>query len=304
MTTTTHPTASNDLRHTITTKDKDGNTMRIKIRLNDECKNGHQDFSITADIWEKGKPLSDRYWIAGGCCHDEILAAHPELKTFVDLHLCDYKGIPMYAVENGFYHLREGFTDSKPGTKDFKNKFCKYYRIGEAQFDVLNLSENKTQYAIHLQNMSILEQWSNQANIAIEQLEQMTSKKFLVDSKRTQFNAPTKEELAEELNRQESGYYTQEAKEERIKSEKEKELADLENEFEIKINKLKTEEIVLKEVLKVGGKEALKNCIYYSHSNTLAFNWKGYDSIPDELLNNIIAKLNLPEGIAIENKRK
>lgn len=66
MNTTTQLPASNDLRHTIDTKDKDGNSMRIKIRLNDECKNGHQDFAITADVWEKGKPKTDRYCIMGG----------------------------------------------------------------------------------------------------------------------------------------------------------------------------------------------------------------------------------------------
>lgn len=113
MSTTTHPLATNDLRHTIDTQDKNGNIMRIRIRLNDECKNGHQDFAITADIWEKGKLRTDRYWIMGGCCHEEIIATRPDLKIFVDLHLCDYKGIPMHAVENGFYHLREGFNDAK-----------------------------------------------------------------------------------------------------------------------------------------------------------------------------------------------
>ena len=44
--------------------------MTISIRLNDECKNGHADFSITADAKEyyNGR-WQDSF---GGCCHDEI----------------------------------------------------------------------------------------------------------------------------------------------------------------------------------------------------------------------------------------
>lgn len=48
---------TNDLRFTDNRIGKNGEQWTIKIRLNDECKNGHQDFSITGTCWEaSGKP--------------------------------------------------------------------------------------------------------------------------------------------------------------------------------------------------------------------------------------------------------
>ena len=34
--------------------DKNGNQWKIEISLDDDCKNGHQDFSLTGTCWEKG----------------------------------------------------------------------------------------------------------------------------------------------------------------------------------------------------------------------------------------------------------
>lgn len=304
MNTQTQTPASNDLHHTINTHDADGNTMRIKIRLNDECKNGHQDFAITADIWQKGKPQIDKWQIMGGSCHDVILKARPDLKIFVDLHLCDYKGIPTYAVENGFYHLQEGFNDVKPDSTEFKAKFCQYYRVWGWQFDRLLQSENQIQFSMLLKDLNILDQWENDAKEAIQILEKMTGTKFIVDSKRTQYNAPTHEQMEEEKQKQARGYYTPEQKERRKKAAEDKLLEYLELEQMKKLQEINDEYAIKKQVLIIGGKKALGNCIYYTHTKQLAFNWRSYDKISDELINKIRSEIKLPDGATIENKNK
>lgn len=295
-------TVSNDLRFT-TSKTIGSKTIYVKIRLNDECKNGHQDFAITADLYEAGKPKTDRYHISGGCIHDEIIKFFPEFKIFVDLHLCDYEGIPMYAVENGYYHLINGFNNTKHEESNFENEYCEYYRLHPAQFAILKTSKNKLQFALNLQNLEILLQWKAEANNAIQLLEDMTGAKFLVDSVKTQFNAPTIEQVQEEQERQNNGYYTPEKQQERehagqqliidkLTADRDKEISKAQIEYDIKI-----------QVLKLGGKKALENCIYYNHSNTLGFNWKSYDNISIELIKAIAKEINLPEGCTITNDK-
>jgi len=279
MNTTTQVTTeqSNSLIHTIDTNNSEIN-MRIKIRLNDECKNGHQDFSITATYWEIGKVRNDRNMIGGGCCHDEILKHRPDLQIFVNLHLCDFTGCPMYAVENGFYHLTKGFNNTKPNEANFKAEFCSYYRITAEQFDILAQSENKLRYAINLQKLGILLQWMDEARQAILLLEQWTGKKFLIDSVRTQYTAPTAEQIADEQAKENAGYYLpskiQECKDKAIQDAKNAEYSKLISERDKEIDKANRGYEVKKAVL--DGGLSLDNFIYYTHTNEGCFNWRNY----------------------------
>jgi len=103
------------------------NYMLINIELPSEK---HNYFAITADFYEplSGKNTYDESEIyrnnktyimtAGGCMHENILSAKPELKPFIDLHLSDNLGRPMYYIENGYYHF----------TRDLK-VFADYMRI-------------------------------------------------------------------------------------------------------------------------------------------------------------------------------
>jgi len=291
---------TNSLRHSIS-----GSTAKadyiINIRLDDECKNGHQDFSITATFWEKGKVKNDRNMITAGCCHEAILKAKPSLKLFTDLHLCDYDGVPMYAVENGFYHLETGFTKEKKGTPEFKTAFCDYYRVTPEQFDVLNTCQNSTQFAVKIVELGILGQWKQEAEQAIKLLEEWTGNEFINDSKKSQFHAPTAEQLEEEATKQREGYYTPEAQQQRKEAAKQAYIDNLKAEAQKAKGKIDLEQTVKLAIFEAGGKKAVENTIFYTHANEIKFNWKNFgEQLTPAEIEDIKSKLQLPEGITIK----
>lgn len=294
----------------------------VNIRLNDECKNGHQDFAITGDIYKTGKRTNSAY-IGGGCIHEEIEKFFPEYKPFINLHLCDAKGIPMYAIENGFYHLTNGFNSKSTG-KAFKNEFCAYYRITSDQFDVLSKSENKLEYGILLKELGILQQWEIEANEAIKLLESLTGNEFINDSVKSQYNAPTPEQIEEFKHRKAEGYYLPEAKQQRIKEAREqakaKRFKAIEDKLKEEIKKETTKADIKLFILKrfdqlhdkgrgFNNDFMFDNFIYYTYTNTVKFNW--HDGSYYKILSDVEFKMfcnsineadfnKLPTGISFE----
>jgi hypothetical protein len=290
---------SNDLRHKIETTDVDGNPMYINIRLNDEYKNGHQDFGITANIYQKGKPKIDRYYIAGGCCHDEILKARPDLKIFVDLHLCDYSGAPMYAIGNGFYFLKgENSGKSPKVAKD-------YLRLTESEFQKVLTCENEIQLGVDLVEMGVIKRWKQEADEAIKILESWTGKEFVNDSKRSQYTPPTEEQIKDEQHKQATGYYTPEQVQQRAETKaaekKQKALNECIARRDKEIKEA-TDECNVKTAVIMSGLP-INNFIYYNHSNEGVFNWNtsSYNrAITQEEFELFLSKVdytNLPKGI-------
>ena len=300
MTTTANNTKKTNSLKFSTSKIIGGEDMTVTIRLNDDCGNGHQDFSITGDIYKANAPKSDKNHLMGGCIHDEILKAFPEFKIFIDLHLCDFDGVPMHAVENGFYFLSEGFSKTKPEDKNFPTEYCEYYRISLDQFKVLSQSKNKLQYALNLQNLGILAQWKEEAKKAIEILEGLTGNKFLNDSKKSQYHAPTEAEILEEEEKILIGYYTPEAEQERAEAKAKAIFSKLEEVANKKIEDIKEEIKVKKLVFEVGGIKALENMLFYNHTKQIAFNWRSYDNISEELIKKIKEEIKLPTGVTIK----
>jgi hypothetical protein len=74
--------------------------MRVLVRFYDNCQNGHNTFSITASIWRPGYRDGE----AGGCLHNEIAAAFPELAPLIKWHGVSVDS-PMHYVENTLYWL-------------------------------------------------------------------------------------------------------------------------------------------------------------------------------------------------------
>jgi hypothetical protein len=161
------------MKKLINTKDIDGNNMFIKIH-NDKY------FAITCMVYQKGKPIDDKYFIYGGSSHKDILAVRPDFKIFVDLHLSDVYGVPMYAIENGFYFYQILNGTANYHTKEPKDKekytlvLCEHLRIDletcKKLIGELDLLHTTTEQKIHFTKFvdSQLERYMKEATTAHE----------------------------------------------------------------------------------------------------------------------------------------
>lgn len=275
--------------------------MNVRISLDDSCKNGVCDWSITADIYEKRR--NGRFvWCASGCCHEEILKRFPEFKTFIDLHLCNHYGQPMYPVENGVYHL----------VNSDKEKAINYLRITETEYDILrNSTEDKLYFKYLLYTLGIVNRWKEESLKAIKQLEALTGNTWENPYKpeNERFTPKlTDEERTLIENRIKDGYYTSEAIQARKDQKKREEYENKRNEIiaacEKSIQEAENKKLVMLAVLDAG--ISLKNAIYYNHSNELAFNWNDYETkITQEQFDkfvNTVDKTKLPENITFKLK--
>lgn len=76
--------------------------ITARVRWDDRCGNGRNNFSITGDITFKGRRESD----VAGCIHEEITKYFPELSHLIAFHLFDNQG-PMYYIGNTTYQATE-----------------------------------------------------------------------------------------------------------------------------------------------------------------------------------------------------
>jgi hypothetical protein len=286
---------TNNLKHRISINNNTTNAV-INIRLNDECKNGHQDFAITGTFYEPNKVRSERNLITSGCCHDAILEALPEMSLFVRLHLCDYSGSPTHATANGFYHLK------RMGSKEF----IKYFNISIEQYKQLLTAEDVKHFTYLIKKANIRTTWLKMAKQGIKTLEKLTQNEFLNDSKKSQFIDLTKDEQKEIQQKIRSGFYLPEEienrKQQAIKDKKEKTIKDLKENAKKEIEKINKKLNVKLYVLSQG--YSIENVIYYDHTNKLTFNWLDYkEQIKETEFNYFVENANfekLPNGITFE----
>lgn len=268
----------------------------VKVRLSDDCKNGFNEFAITGTIYER-QPNGRWIITGGGCCHEEILRFFPKLKPFVNLHLSDAKGAPMYPDANGFYHLQNSG----------KDVVMRHLRISEEEFDqIATTASDQLCLKYLLYNMGVVARWEQEAKAAIATLETMTGMKFKDDSRRYQL-APLLPEEAELIeSRMSAGHYEPHAIECRrvqaAEDKRRKQIQDLQAEAAKQIKKINAAITVKVYLLESG--MSIDNFIYYDHINTGEFNWRdGYstrEKVTKEELDAFLARVDyskLPEGI-------
>lgn len=275
--------------------------MNVRISLGDYDKNGICDWSITADIYEKRR--NGRFvWCASNCCHDEILKYFPEFKPFVNLHLSNHYGQPMYPVENGFYHLKNSD----------KEKTINYLRITETEYNTLRDSaEDKAYFTYLLYTLGIVDRWEQESLKAIKQLEALTGNTwenpYKPENERFVLRLTDEERTLIE-NRINDGYYTSEAIQAREDQKKREEYEKKRNEIiadcEKEIQKAENRKLIRLAILNAG--IPLKNVIYYNHSNELVFNWNDCEAKVtknqfDEFIKTV-DKTKLPENITFKLK--
>lgn len=260
--------------------------MDVRISLGDCCKNGVCDWSITADIYEKRR--NGRFVLcASDCCHEEILKCFPQFKTFIDLHLCNHYGQPMYPVENGVYHL----------VNSDRKKAISYLRITETEYDILRDSvEDKENFKYLLYTLGIVDRWKQESLKAIKQLEALTGNTWEHPYK------PENEHFALKLTDEEA---IQAREDRKRREEYGKKRDEIIADYEKEIQKAENRKLVRLAVLDTG--IPFKNVIYYNHTNELAFNWNDYEEkVTQEQFDkfvNTVDKNRLPKNITFKLKQ-
>lgn len=240
---------------------KEEKFIKVKIRLDDECNNGHNDFSITGETK-----------FTGGCIHEEIIKHFPEFQIFIDLHLCDQAGVHMYIAENGFYHLKEMG----------EQEFIEYYDFTEKEYDSLKLSDTQEEFKYMMETKTkYFERRKAKAQKAIWILEKYCDCSYIMREQVGHYTPLKKDILTLYKKREENGYFEPSNAQKRKEEKEAQQLADVKDKIkkdaEERIKKEETDMKMKLYLLEKGGEKFLNNCIYYSHTNTLNFNWKSFE---------------------------
>jgi hypothetical protein len=315
-------TKTNTLRHSIVVS-KGNQITDIRITLDDDCNNGHEDFSITANIRERDSRgiLRDA---GGGCCHEHILSLRPELKPFVDLHLCTWEGTPLHCAANGFYwlagYLELSYVEYHGSSgRDAKTKeeclriFKDHVRCTDEELPALLECRSADELRIALEDLGVVTRWKEEADAAIRQLETWTGSEFESAATRKGWAPVTNEEREIATARRASGYYTPEAiaarDAERAAALKAKKRATLIANHDSNVRKSKRYLEVKLFILDNFDNDV--NCIYYDHCNEVTVNWTSTEKlVTKEEFDNMVEVFknfrteSLPEGVKLEWQEK
>ena len=282
---------------------ENGDEYKIKttVSLDDDCHNNMCDWSITADIhWKNEHGIYEEYM--GGCCHDEIIRHCPELAKFIPMHTCNHYGAPLYPVENGMYYIKNGN----------KSVAIEYLRISDKEYSKLSEAMDDELYFKYLLfNQGIVDRWKHESDELLVELENLCGKKWVNPYKpeEERFTLTlTDEERSLIEERIEAGYYSTEniekRREEAHKAKMVERRAKICERYDKEIRQAEVEKKIMLCVFDYG--LSTDNAIYYPHTNTLSFNWKGSEKKItqeefDDFVNNV-DRSQLPEGIKFELK--
>lgn len=279
---------ANRLEKVFTYKFDRNEQLKVTIGINDDCKNGHADFTVCYAHYVKGELVG---WYHDfdtlkdyGAPHRVIPEKDLEIfRKFEPLHLCDQDGVHWYPISNGWYHLNEG------NLRTFANAMR--VSIAEAERASKLVTSKLYLYAWLCQGGHI-ERWKREANEAIAILEELCGDKFdfvrtkenelneykQIDTSKFVFNEEVSQKIitfhrlkviTDELARCEEYYQGQ--------------LKKLEEGNNLKMYVLNKVADYVSEHLPSNPIHVLRCFIVYDHNETVVFNWHDCgDNIPYE----------------------
>lgn len=235
--------------------------------LNDNFKNGHEDFSITGEGRVRYGPGNIGEF--GGCCHEEIYKNFRELRPFIPLHLADFDGVPMYAIENGAFFAREGNA----------NALANHLRIDlEKAKEIIDICKGDDELSKivvpgEIEKLELAKRWKAEAKAAIVFLEETTGKKFKTKGKSHFKSDPERIKAYESFDLSKHGIETR--RQERINTLKESRLDEANKKADKKITEIKQEAFLNGLLIQFGGSS--DNVIIYQHRKEVVINWQHRD---------------------------
>lgn len=145
----------------------EGNSKVVaKVELSDPCHNGHNDFAITAKVYDKSGKCC---WglVSYGTCHEYIIKVIPELAKFIPLHLADEQGKPLYYFANTIYwYYERGLKEAAKymrASNDLAEKIFGEYKAQEDKSSPY-CKENQELWDNILNKYGIFDQWQKEAD--------------------------------------------------------------------------------------------------------------------------------------------
>ena len=129
----------------------------ITCKLADECGNGVEHFSITYDMYEKGR--NGHWYKRGGGCGADLYKKFKDLglELICKLHLTNFNGVHVWTVENGMYYIEHGEIDSAKGL----------LRVTDEEMEVLRYINNPIDFKCALIDMGVAKRWKEEADECI-----------------------------------------------------------------------------------------------------------------------------------------